>query len=71
MGSIPLPAEVTVTITITPYPGNPNPNNNLANANLRDLCDVKATVGYDDVSFVPIRFLTGVDLIGQAAMRHE
>jgi len=64
-------AQVTVDITITPFTGNPDPGNDLTQANKRDLCNVTTSVLYDDVSFVPMRFLAGVSLAGQAAMRHE
>lgn len=64
-------AQVNVGITITPYTGNPDPGNDLTQASKRDLCNITASVLYDDVSFVPMRFLAGVSLTGQAAMRHE
>lgn len=65
------PAQVNVQVTITPYTGNPDPGNDLTQANKRDLCNVTTSVLYDDVSFVPMRYLAGVSLTGQAAMRHE
>ncbi len=62
--------DAQIPITITPYPGNPNPNNEPANANQRDLIVVEASLPYAQVSYV-IKFLNGVNLRGQAAMRHE
>jgi len=65
------PANLTVTITITPYPGNPNPANNLASATKRDMVSVVASVPYNRVNLMPVKWLTGVNVVGQAAMRHE
>ncbi|MCA9030867.1 MAG: pilus assembly protein [Planctomycetaceae bacterium] len=62
--------EVTVGITVTPYAGG-NPHSDLSLAQKRDLCDIRVVVAYDAVSFVPTRWLTGVNLTGQTAMRHE
>jgi Flp pilus assembly protein TadG len=43
----------------------------LANAERRDMCEVEITLAVSDVAFIPVKFLTGVSLKGQAAMRHE
>lgn len=59
-----------VDVTVTAYPGNPNPNNETANANKRDLVEVEVRVDYDDVGYF-FRYLAGVTLRGQSAMRHE
>lgn len=59
-----------VDVTITPYPGNPNPGNETANALTRDLVAVNVSVAYDDVGYF-FRYLAGITLRGQAAMRHE
>lgn len=63
-------ADVQVEVTVTPY-GTTTEHTDLSIAKKRDLCDIRVTVGYDQVSFVPIKWLTGVNLVGQAAMRHE
>lgn len=65
------PADVQVTIQVTEYTGNPPANNDVSKANKRDLCQVMATVNYDKINLVPIKWLTGVAVLGQAAMRHE
>ncbi len=65
------PAAVQVTIQVTEYSGNPPANNDVSKANKRDLCQVTATVNYDQINLVPIKWLTGVAVLGQAAMRHE
>jgi Flp pilus assembly protein TadG len=65
------PADVQVTIQVTEYTGNPPANNDVSKANKRDLCQVTATVNYDKINLVPIKWLTGVAVLGQAAMRHE
>lgn len=65
------PAVVQVTIQVTEYSGNPPANNDVSKANKRDLCQVTATVNYDQINLVPIKWLTGVAVLGQAAMRHE
>jgi Flp pilus assembly protein TadG len=59
-----------VQITVTPYPGNPDPYNEVGNARTRDLCSVTVHLEYAKVSFL-VRYLEGVTLRGQAAMRHE
>jgi Flp pilus assembly protein TadG len=65
------PGDVQVTITITEASGNPETSDNVASANKRDLCEVVARVDYDKVNLLPIKYLVGSQLIGQAAMRHE
>jgi Flp pilus assembly protein TadG len=65
------PANVTVNILVSEYPGNPSTSNNVALATKRDLCEVEVRVAYDKVNFIPIKWLTGAQLTGQAAMRHE
>ncbi len=59
-----------IDVVVTAYPGNPNPNNETGNAMTRDLVDVEVRVAYDDVGYF-FRYLAGVTLRGQAAMRHE
>ena len=62
--------DAQIPITITPYAGNPNPNNEPANANSRDLVEIEVSLPFADVSYT-VKFLDGVNLRGQAAMRHE
>jgi Flp pilus assembly protein TadG len=70
--SVGVPAnKLTVTITVTPAAGNPNPGNNVANALKRDLCDVKVSVKFSDVDYIPGKYLATRNLIGQCAMRKE
>ena len=65
------PTDVTVTTTVTEYPGNPSTGNDVSLAKKRDLCQVAVQVGYDKVNMLPIKWLSGVQLKGDAAMRHE
>ncbi|MEZ5942312.1 MAG: TadE/TadG family type IV pilus assembly protein [Planctomycetaceae bacterium] len=62
--------EVAVSILVTPYAGG-NSHSDLSLAQKRDLCDIRVVVAYDNVSFVPAKWMTGVNLTGQTAMRHE
>ena len=50
---------------------NAMPNLALENAEPRQLFLVRASVGYNDIAFVPFSILDGVTLHGQAFMRHE
>lgn len=59
-----------VDVVVTPYQGNPNPNNETANAMTRDLVHVQVNVAYNDVGYF-FRYLAGITLRGQCAMRHE
>ena len=63
--------DIDITITVTPAPGNPNPGNEVGNAMARDLCTIRVEVPVEEVSFLPTKYLTGRNLIGQSAMRHE
>lgn len=65
------PADVAVNIIVTEYAGNPSTGNDVALAKKRDLCEVEVQVNYDKVNLIPIKYLTGATLTGQAAMRHE
>lgn len=65
------PSNLNVTITVQEYAGNPPTNNNVALAQKRDLCDVRVTVAYNNVNLLPAKYLSGAQLYGQAAMRHE
>lgn len=65
------PGDVQVTITITEASGNPETNDQVSNARKRDLCEVVAKINYDKVNLLPIKYLVGSQLVGQAAMRHE
>ncbi len=59
-----------VDVIVSAYPGNPDPGDETANAITRDLVDVEVRVAYDDVGYF-FRYLAGITLRGQAAMRHE
>jgi Flp pilus assembly protein TadG len=63
--------DVAVTVTVTPAEGNDDPGNNVANAQKRDLCVVHVDLSFDKVSLIPSDHLTGVNLVGHSAMRHE
>jgi Flp pilus assembly protein TadG len=63
--------NVTVTITVTAGEGNEDPGNNVAIAQKRDLCVVHVDLPFDNVSLIPSDHLTGVNLVGHSAMRHE
>jgi Flp pilus assembly protein TadG len=47
------------------------PNIELKTADSRQLFMVRAAVNYNDVAIVPVSWLDGVQLSGQAFMRHE
>ena len=64
-------ADIDVIITVTAATGNPNPANNVANALSRDLITVKVQVPFNKVALIPGDYLTGKQLVGQSAMRHE
>lgn len=64
-------SKFSVSITVTPAPGNPDPGNDVSLAEKRDLIDVTVTVPFGDVSYLPGSYLSGVNLQGQCAMRHE
>ncbi|MCA9090765.1 MAG: pilus assembly protein [Planctomycetaceae bacterium] len=66
--------DVAVEITVTPHTSNKTTtaeHSDLSIAQKRDLCSIRVTVPYDKVSLMPVKWLTGVNLTGQAAMRHE
>ncbi|MEZ6065049.1 MAG: TadE/TadG family type IV pilus assembly protein [Planctomycetaceae bacterium] len=65
------PADLDITLNVHEHAGNPSASNEVANARKRDLCEVIVRVNYDKVNLLPIRYLTGAQLVGQAAMRHE
>jgi Flp pilus assembly protein TadG len=58
--------KVTVTIKV-----NDSASAQLSAAEKRDMCEVVITLGVSDVTFIPVKFLAGVTLRGQAAMWHE
>ena len=64
-------ADVSITITVEPYPGNTDPADQVANASPRDLVTVDVQVPYNKVSYIKPQFLSGKQLKGRAAMRHE
>lgn len=43
----------------------------LATAERRDMCEVEISLPVGDISLIPVKFLSGATLRGQAAMRHE
>jgi Flp pilus assembly protein TadG len=47
------------------------PNKETSTAETRDLFLVRATVDYNDIALLPMPFMDGVQLSGQAFMRHE
>ena len=57
--------KVTVTIKVN------DSEAQLVDAEKRDMCEVVITLGVSDVTFIPVKFLAGVTLRGQAAMWHE
>jgi Flp pilus assembly protein TadG len=65
------PNDVTVTITITPATGNPDPANQCSAAQARDLIAVNVQVPFSKVALIPGGYLTGANLVGRSAMRHE
>jgi len=65
------PDVIDVSITVTPAQGNPDPENQLENALTGDLCTIRVAVPFDQVSFLPARYLIGKELTAQSSMRHE
>jgi Flp pilus assembly protein TadG len=65
------PGVITVTITIEPAPGNDDPGNEVAFAQSRDLITVRVDLPFDEVSYLPGRYLEGRNLNGVSAMRRE
>jgi Flp pilus assembly protein TadG len=62
-----VPADkVNVAISV-----NDSTSANLTTAARRDMCEVQVNVQVGDISLIPVKFLTGAKLRGQAAMRHE
>ncbi|HVJ84022.1 MAG TPA: TadE/TadG family type IV pilus assembly protein [Caulifigura sp.] len=59
-------SKVNVAISV-----NDSTSTTLAQAERRDMCEVLITVPVSDVTFIPLKFLTGITLRGQAAMCHE
>jgi Flp pilus assembly protein TadG len=64
-------SALQVTIEVEPAAGNPDPNDVLAVARPKDLVKVHVAVPYDQVAYVSGKFLSGTNLQGQCAMRHE
>ena len=63
-------SNVAVQVTVTPFAGGAQ-HSDLTLAQKRDLVDVRVTVAYQNVSLMPVRWMQGVNLVGQSAMRHE
>jgi len=59
-------SKVTVTISV-----NDSTSTQLSTAERRDMCEVVVTLPMSDCTFIPLKFLRGITLKGQAAMRHE
>jgi Flp pilus assembly protein TadG len=62
--------EITITIAVTDF-ATGAALTDLSVADKRDLVDVRVQVPYDAVSLAPVNWMTGVNLTGQSAMRHE
>jgi Flp pilus assembly protein TadG len=58
--------KVNVTLSV-----NGSTSGQFATAERRDMCEVEISLPIGDVTFIPVKFLTGINLKGQAAMRHE
>lgn len=63
--------DVGVTITVDPATGNPDPADQLAAAGVGDLVTVRVSVPFNKVNYVPAEYLSGKNLVGLSAMRHE
>lgn len=59
-------SKVNVTISV-----NDSSGAQLAAASRKDMCEVLVTLPMSDCTFIPLKFLTGITLKGQAAMQHE
>jgi Flp pilus assembly protein TadG len=59
-------SKVNVTVSV-----NNSSSASLSDAERRDMCEVEISLAIGDITFIPVKFLTGVTLKGQAAMRHE
>lgn len=58
--------KINVAISV-----NDSTSTQLSAAEKRDMCAVVITLNIGDVTFIPVKYLTGAALRGQAAMRHE
>jgi Flp pilus assembly protein TadG len=65
------PADVSVQITITAAPGNTDPANQCANAQSRDLINVRVSIPFNKVALIPGNYLNSATLVGRSSMRHE
>jgi Flp pilus assembly protein TadG len=65
-GNIPS-SNITVTITVSRAAA----ANQLASAISGDLCTIRVSVPFNQVSYLTPSFLSGKNLIGQSTMRHE
>lgn len=61
------PGDVTVTITTSTSGG----GNNVSNAKPQDLITVNLSLPYSKVSWIPPKYLKGMNLTAMSAMRHE
>jgi len=59
--------DVTVTITTSTSGG----GNDVANAKPQDLVTVNLSVPYSKVSWIPAKYMKGMNITSMAAMRHE
>ena len=64
-------SNVSTTITVVAAEGNADPANQVANARTRDLITVKVQIPFDKVALLGGKYLSGKQLVGQSAMRHE
>ena len=60
-------SKVTVTITVSTAAA----SNQLANAKSGDLCTIRVSVPFNQVSYLTPSYLATTNLIGQSTMRHE
>lgn len=61
------PTNVTVTITVSTAAA----ANQLANAKSGDLCTIRVSVPFNQVSYLTPSYMATTNLVGQSVMRHE
>jgi Flp pilus assembly protein TadG len=61
------PTNVTVTITVSTAAA----VNQLANAKSGDLCTIRVSVPFNQVSYLTPSYMATTNLVGQSVMRHE
>ncbi len=63
--------DINVLIAISPAPGDPTPVTECSLCQTRDLIAVTVTLPFNSVALIPGSYLTGANLTGRSAMRHE